>query len=359
MAAARLRRLWIRLHRWVGLSLGVLLLFSALTGTLLLVGEPIDEALRPNLYEANNAQTGGNVPLDSVLQRLRSEFGPSAAFTFRPPREAGETLQVFVSGPWNGTVFFEPSTGEERGRLGQTEGIFNTTFALHSTLLANEAGRAVLALSALAYTLLLATGLVLWWPRLWRNAFRVQTRSGLTRTLFDLHRVGGAALGGLVLVSVLSGAYMAWRPLSMGVSVLAGSEPVTPPQLAEPAQTMATVDASLQKAQALIPDGRVGYVQVPPQGKQPLRVRFRVPDDPHPNGLSSVWLHPQSHAVLAVHRWNTLDPGTRAYSWIYPLHIGELGGKATWWLTLLAGLSLCLMGVSGLWLWSRRRQPVR
>jgi hypothetical protein len=38
--------------------------------------------------------------------------------------------------------------------------------------------------------------------------------------------------------------------------------------------------------------------------------------------LTSVWLHPLSGEVLAVHRWSALDPGTRAYSFIYPLHIG-------------------------------------
>ena len=222
MAAAHLRRLWLQLHRWVGLSLGLLLLLSAFTGTLLLVGEPVDEALHPELY---HAERPGQPALDPVIATLRAEFGEDAAFTFRPPREAGETLHVFVSGPWNGTLFFDPVTGLERGRLGQTEGFFNTVFALHSTLLAHETGRAVLAASALAYTLLLATGLVLWWPRVWRHALRVNTRYGLTRTLFDLHRVGGVLAGALVLVTVLSGAYMAWRPLSWGVSALAGSSP--------------------------------------------------------------------------------------------------------------------------------------
>ena len=108
-------------------------------------------------------------------------------------------------------------------------------------------------------------------------------------------------------------------------------------------------------ARQRVPDGMVGYVQVPARGTQPLRIRYRVPDDPHPNGLTSVWMHPGTLQVLAVNRWNELDTGTRAYSWIYPLHIGELGGRATWLLTLLSGLALAWMGVSGTWLWWRRR----
>ena len=353
MAAARLRRLWLKLHRWVGLSLGMLLLISATTGTLLIVGEPIDEALRPDLHRAQQA---GDGRLDPVLARLRAEFGDDPGFTFRPPREPDETLHVFVSGPWTGTLFIDPSTGTERGRLGQTEGFFNTVFALHSTLLAHEAGRAALALSALAYLLLLATGLVLWWPKWWRHALTVKTGSGLTRSLFDLHRVAGALTGIVVLVSIVTGAYMAWRPISAGVSAVAGSTPVKPPVITEPVdQALATVDAAMAVARQRVPDGMVGYVQGPARGTQPLRIRYRVPDDPHPNGLTSVWMHPGTLQVLAVNRWNELDTGTRAYSWIYPLHIGELGGRATWLLTLLSGLALAWMGVSGTWLWWRRR----
>ena len=82
-------------------------------------------------------------------------------------------------------------------------------------------------------------------------------------------------------------------------------------------------------------------------------------DYPHPNGLSSVWLHPDSGEVLAVHRWWELDLGARGYSFIYPLHIGEIGGSATLAATLVAGLSLAGFGLSGIWLWWRRRQGVR
>ena len=351
-----MRRLWLKLHRWLGLSLGLLLLVSGITGTLLLVAEPLEEAMKPHLYQARAA---GDGRLDPALANLRQEFGPDAAFTMRPPREASETLHVFVTGPWSGTVFLDPASGEELGRLGQKEGVFNTLFGLHSTLLASDAGRAVLAVSALTYVLLLLTGLLLWWPKLWRHALKVKTSHGLTRALFDLHRVGGAVLGMVVLVSVITGAYMAWRPISLGVSMVAGSQPVLPPKLSEPTPAIDRVDLAVERAKALVPDARVGYVQVPKQGADPVRIRLRMQDDPHPNGLTSVWLHPTSVEVLAVHRWTALDLGTRAYAWIYPLHIGDLAGRSTWTLTLVSGLALSLMGMSGLWLWWRRRQRIR
>lgn len=365
MGAATARRLWLKLHRWVGLSLGLLLLLSGLTGVLLMLGEPLDEMVHSHLYRTSPRPSEAThlratEKMDAALQALRQEFGPNAAFTLRPPRTATETLQAFVDGEWDGTVFFDPASARELGRLAQDEGAFNLLFRLHSTLLASETGRAVLALATLGYLALLATGALLWWPRKWAQAFSVQWRAGTVRALFDLHRVGGATLGLLVLVSVLSGAYMAWRPISLGVSAISATPPVLPPKLTNtPAHAATKVDVAVALARQAVPDGMVGYVQVPAHGLQPLRIRLRTSDDPHPNGLTSVYLDPDTQKVLMVNRWNELDNGTRAYSWIYPLHIGELGGWLYWGLTLLSGLVLTGLGISGTLLWWRRRRRPR
>jgi uncharacterized iron-regulated membrane protein len=210
---------------------------------------------------------------------------------------------------------------------------------------------------ALLYLLLLVTGLVLWWPRRWPPSWHVELRRGLPRALFDVHRVGGAALGGLIAVSVASGAYMAWRPLGAFVSAVAGVEAVKPPALPQRSVvgTGVAINQLVATAQARFPEGAVGYVQWPAGQARPVRVRLQLPDDPHPNGLTSVWLDPRDGAVLAAQRWTALDPGARAVAWVNPLHTGELGGVPLEIAIALGGLCLAGLGISGLWLWWRRR----
>lgn len=77
----------------------------------------------------------------------------------------------------------------------------------------------------------------------------------------------------------------------------------------------------------------IGYVQVSPA--QPVRVRLKLADDSHPNGLTSVWLHPFTGIAMATQRFDQLDTGLRIVSVVYPLHTGELGGLA---LTIIVGL---------------------
>lgn len=347
-----LRRTWLLAHRWLGFGLAAVLVLAGLTGSLLVLLEPVDEALNAQLFTVRET---GPMALTPAVQSLRTQFPAGSSFVLRPPREPGESLRAIVRGPWAGTVFLHPSTGQELGRRGEGEGFFEFLFVLHSSLFASETGKAVLTLGSLGYVLMLVSGLVLWWPARWRAGLAVRTGAGLTRSIFDLHRAGGTLFGLVVGVSVVTGAYMAWHPLAQWVSQAAGQAPLLPPAVRPSAAAAVSLDTAVARAQALFPDGMVGYVQVPANDQSPVRVRLKLPDDPHPNGLTSVWLHPRSGEVLAARRWSALDPGTRAYAFIYPLHIGTLGGAPVLVATFIAGLLLAGYGVSGLWLWWRRR----
>lgn len=361
-----LRSLWLRLHRWFALSLGWVLILAGLTGAVLIAAQPLDRLAHPELFKAQPATqaTAQTVPLEPLLEQARQEFGGKASFRFKLPQEAGESLWLRVQSPsWRGTVYLNPASGLEQGRRGETEGFVNTLFKLHSTLLLEANGKAILAWTALAYVLLLLTGVILWWPKRWPGNWRIVLNKNLMRALFDLHRIGGIVMGLLIAVSVVTGAYLAWRPLGDWINVLSDATSVKAPKLpplspdaSGTALVPPSLDAMLASARAAMPDGQASFVQISANTQQPMRIRFRAPDEPHPNGISSVWLDPRTGAVLAVKRWHELDPGAAAAAIFYPLHTGELGGVLLEIITALTGLVLGGLGLSGVWLWLQRRK---
>ena len=204
---------------------------------------------------------------------------------------------------------------------------------------------------------MLLSGLVLWWPVRWARALSVRTRLGSAVAVPDLHRVAGATLGLLVLVAVMSGAYMAWRPLAGWVTAISGGAPATaPPTIALPplqART-ASVDLAVRRATEHWPGAVVSVVHIPPRTLAATRVRLRLPGDPHPIGMSTSWLDPVSGSVRAARSWTGLDAGTRAFSIVYPLHTGSLYGLPTLLLGLAGGLALAALGCTGLVVWWQR-----
>jgi uncharacterized iron-regulated membrane protein len=355
----RLRHYWVVAHRWFALSIGWVLALMGVTGALLMIAAPLDEHLHPGLFHVDAPVGSAYVSLESVRQHLADEFGAHVAMTLHPPRDAHQSLEVTVRGKWKGAVYIDPYTGRELGRRGQTQGFFNVLFRLHSALLLDEAGKPLLACVALCYLLLLVSGVILWWPRGGMSVWRIELRRGRTRALYDLHRIGGASLGLVIAVSVATGAYMAWRPLNGWVTMLAGAHPTRAPALRAqplPMQRRLPVDTLVARAHQQFPDGQINLVQWPSKVDAPLRVRMRLPDDPHPNGLTSVWLDPYSGDVLAAQRWDRLDPGARAVAVIYPLHTGELGGPPLMIVLAAGGMTLCALFVTGVWQWWRRRK---
>jgi len=363
------RRVWLACHRWVALVLGGILILSGLTGALLVAVRPLDRMLHPAYFVAESRPDGGAVPLETVRRNLLAAFGPDASLTFDPPRKAGDTLQVRVRGGWRGTVYLDPSSGQEQGRRAEDEGVTAVLFQLHSALMLGQTGKAVLAWAALAYLVLMVSGLVLWWPRKWPPSLRMVFDKGTLRALFDVHRQGGAILAVFLAVSVATGAYLAWRPIGGWITAASGQARVVAPKLPGLVAGMAasqdgmprppSLDAFAAAAREAFPDGEIGFILYTPHLDRSMAIRMRVPDDSHPNGRSTVWLDPRDGRVLAAHRWNELDPGTRINSVIYPLHTGELGGPAGEIGVAILGLGLAALGISGLWLWWRRRSDNR
>jgi len=352
-----MRRFWLKLHRWLALALALPLIVVALLGSILVVLKPLDRWLNAELFSVSAGPAALDL-LERTRRHLQAEFGPGASFVLRPPREAGESLRATVRGKaWEGFIYLDPRDARELGRRGEREGLFNFVFELHSSLLLNETGKPLLAVLALAYLVLLIGGLVLWWPKRWKQAFALTLDRGVLRGLFDLHRTAGALLGLLIAVPVASGAYMAWKPLSQAVTSMAGQTPRTPPKIkvGDTALQPAPLDALVATAMARFGGAPVGYIALPAGAAKPVRVRLMLADDPHPNGLTSVWMHPLTGAVLRADRWNELDPGASANSVIYPLHTGELGGFALEAVNAVLGIALAATGMTGLLLWWLRR----
>ncbi len=227
----RSRRAWIAVHRWLGLSLGVVLVVSGLTGAVLTFRHEIDALLNPTLMTVP-LRPGGEAaftPLADVFASAlrRMPAGSRIGFTYYPHTDTS-TYQIGVQVPVGDTppsgpptfagyeVFVDPYTAAVTGtRLVRPAGAWlPRTFiafvdGLHLSLLIPRSvadGGRIVGWSTALLCFSLVTGAVLWWPTdgRWRRVLTVN-RTTWARLNYDLHQASGAYVLVVLFIVLVSG----------------------------------------------------------------------------------------------------------------------------------------------------------
>jgi uncharacterized iron-regulated membrane protein len=230
-AAARrsgsIRPLWLKIHRWLGLTLAAFLVMSGLTGSLLAFHDAIDARLNARLFRVEPhgprlsplvlRERGEQLVPHARIDAVDLDRGPTEAAVMRlQPRIDPATGQPYELAA--NQLFLNPYTGgmiglRDTDRLGlDREHLMETIFTLHRYLLLGDTGTKVLVFIASAWLISTFIGFYLTLPPKgrrffagWKPAWRVQWGAPLPRLSFDLHRATGLWLW-IMLFTVSLGA---------------------------------------------------------------------------------------------------------------------------------------------------------
>mgnify|MGYP002628104695 CR=1 FL=1 len=156
-------------------------------------------------------------------------------------------------------------------------------YKLHWQLLAGQTGATVMGLAGIAMLVLLASGLVAWWPRrgFVRAALRWKRDAAPVRRLYDVHKVT-ALVSVIVLFAVIpTGVMLAFpqvtRPALERVSPLFAPPPIkVVPAIGRPL----SLDDLVSRAQARFPDGRLAWIETAGSPVDPVRIALARPGEP-------------------------------------------------------------------------------
>lgn len=350
---ARLRRLWLNVHLWIGVGLLVVLAPLAVTGSILVWHDPIDHAL----YAERYATTGGPVarPASAYAQAAQAAFGARAqVMQLRFPQRAGDPVVAvgrMPGPPGSGArprslnAWLNPADARV---LAVAEVNAQATMVLHrvhGTLLIPGIGRKVVGWLGWAMFVSSATGLWLWWPR--RGGFLKGLR--WTRgegALFNLHHQVGFWVCLPLAVLSLTGVYISFPQTS---HALFGAPP--PPQRSGAARNAPpiTPQMSLDAAVAVAGRGVLREVNWPVRGAQPA---WRIGLD---GGRQVRVVDATGEARADAARDGARRAPDPTSKLMRQVHDGTDMGLAWRIVITLAGLAPPVLGVTGIVMWLRRR----
>jgi len=209
-----MRRVFVWIHRYVGLAMALFLIIEGVTGSLLAFRGDLSALFDPSLTAPRPSPDAQKLDLAALAERAEALIpNATAAYFFRlrddqaivrmGAREDPATGKPYPEDP--GMIVLDPWTGRELGRSpysGYTQGFLANVMPfvndLHTALAMGETGGWILAVVALLWTIDSFVGFYLtlpltlekFWTR-WKPAWLVKWCGGFYRVNFDLHRAGG------------------------------------------------------------------------------------------------------------------------------------------------------------------------
>ena len=371
-----LRTILLRLHRWSGLTLGVVLAAIALSGAATVAVFDVERWV--GLREA--PADSGRAPFEADAVAIATAFPGAQCDNYFPADAPGrpdriETVLRSGERKEDFTVFCDPASGRV---IGDTRGSTLVAFLhavgkAHGSLFLSEAeGRTILGFFALALLAFAASGLWLWWTM----AAAARSSGG---TPFAWHRALGFLTLPVLLISAGTGLLFSWqwtRPLTYRAL---GGDAATLPYFAMTDTQRAAfrgtgvgtplgIDALVAAARAQPAvagcDRVLRITSLASKAAKPVKIAFDYPgNDDYRAGGVVVQIDRISGAAVFVD-----DPRGRLSGWLlsrqWAFHAGRWGssadgwGIAARWLWIVGGVGIAALALSGAVLWRRRRRQL-
>lgn len=363
--AFTLRKYWLLVHRWLGLTVGLVFVLLGLSGSLLVFDHAIDEWMHPELLLTRG--TGQRAPVEEVINRAQQAFAGQALSVSKPRVANGVWTVWFSSGsesePIFTAVYVDPYTLNITGQRVWGYDLMSWIYRLHYTLVAGKSGAVLVGLIGLTFILSIVSGIVLWWP-LWLHSLRAAfvIRTGRLFA-FDFHKTIGIVSSIILAIVAFTGVYMEFpqwfRSVTAFVLPLSDDSPKAKSLVSTSGEAV-SADRAIGVAEKLFPGAHWDHMHPPVGSDGVFEVALRQPQEIQRSyGRTQVYIDRYSAEVLAVVDPNQATIADSFFAAQFPLHNGEALGLIGRMTVLLVGLAPGALYATGLAIWWRKNSSKR
>ncbi len=348
------RQALLKIHRWLGLALALLLVIQGGTGIAMVFRDEIEPVVHPELRVASASERLSMQHMFDTVQAAhpdasitRAEIPQSAdqAVLFKLKRRADQAPILTAIDPYRGGIVRD-------GDLSAWP--VEWLFVVHEQLLAGPVGEYVIGFEGIVLFVMSATGLWFWWPgrKRFKSGFRVVWRGNTDLRWRTLHRAAGAAAGPILLVTALTGVLMVWKePLRDLIGAAGKPTPAVAEQAGRP---LAPLDDLVARARVDFGGTPLRQIRFSSGGRV-VAVYLDSDRSIRPDGTAQYYFNGYDGALLATYIAGVQSTPSELIDWIYTVHTGLWGGWFGRLLLLAGGVVLVGLALTGPWLWYSRR----
>lgn len=222
-----LKKLIAQIHLWLGLISGLVVFVLGISGAIYVFSDEIKDIVYKDRRYVIALPKTEKLSLDTLLSTARESLGQEHKITRAELSQDPERTYMFrafkinknSTGYWNYydyylKVYLDPYTGKVVFKEDASKEFFTIVLALHMNLLLGDVlGHFIIKWSTVCFAILLLSGLVLWWPKRWKQKqlkknLSIKWNGKFKRLNYDLHNVLGFYMLIPLLIIALTG--LAW-----------------------------------------------------------------------------------------------------------------------------------------------------
>ena len=362
------RQIWLTLHLYVGLSFGFIFVLSGLTGSLLVFYVEIDELINPELQISRESVT---VPksYEELFQALRvRHLERLKAWRLEIPRNNQAMMMARYYKPQETEhlhfapfiVWVNPYTANVVSSRFWGQYLMTWLYDLHYTLLLDLTGKTIMACIGGVILVSLLTGVYLWWPgpgKL-KPALVFKGHTSRARFNFDLHKINGIYSLLFLFLLVISGILLELPDFfNPGINKLSHLfKAKTHQSISQNGNQRISLDRAVDIALQRFPKATLRWIETPVDVNGSYQIMLYQSGEPSRRfPKSTVWIDQYSGKVLDIRNPIYNSSGDTFLSWLHPLHSGEIAGLSGRWLVFLLGFIPAILFVTGLIRWLQKR----
>ncbi|GAB3705065.1 PepSY-associated TM helix domain-containing protein [Spirosoma flavus] len=357
-----MKKLVGKLHLWFGLSAGLIVFISSITGCMYVFEQELQGIIhRDQLFV--EAQNRPLLRISQVYELVKRDVPKATIQRITRQHEPGGTYQVLLKD--KRLISVNPYTGELLGTRNMKRDFFAVAREIHTSLMLGDTGKVIIGTSALIYLFMMLSGLILWWPqtkRMLRQKFTIKWEAKFPKINYDWHSVGGFYAILFLLITASTGLIWAFQWWENGLYAITGSPARDRPKPRSVYQANAKptpIDKAYEHVASLEPNSTETLINFPTDSVGAIRVQLRYDESSFYRKYTNFYFDQFSGKVLYGKRYQDFSKGDVARGAAYDIHTGGWLGLPGKILAFFVSLFSATLPISGFLIWWNKRKMTR
>ena len=335
-----------RIHLYLGLSSGLVIMMSCFTGAVLVFEEELQHAFHQERYDV--LPVGRQLPLTTLVATLKKQEPKLVVTRVQVFTNPSRSVIISYNGGKKNQAFMNPYTGAIIELYKYQDTFFYTMFALHRWLLGGKVGKMIVGISTLFFVFILMTGIILWWPKTRRillQRLKIKTDAGSKRFAHDLHIVLGFYSAIFLFVFAFTGLAWSFEWFNKGIYKVTNSPvkgPKPPQSTFVEDQESINLDVAYAVANTYMSNVVFYNINLPKDSVEPVTISSLSFKAPHTSATDAIYLDQYSGKKIGQLYFNERSTGAQVRAAFKPVHTGSIWGLPS----KLIALIVCILGTS-------------